>query len=247
MTKQTHSLYNGEIQIDFYPANHWYKIGKEFIPSVSSITGQYDKSRPLMIRAENLAREYLLKLPLKKRTDDECILASKQHQIAKDEAASIGSLVHDWCLNWSENKQQELPVDERVANGVLWFLEFVNKHNVKILESETLVYSKQHNYVGTFDGVALIDWKKYLIDYKTSKSFHPFEQWMQLVGYKIAREEERNEKLEGVAIIHIDKETWTSTFHELTAYVPNLYRCFLNFCEIRHVKKILDADFKKWT
>lgn len=246
MEKQTHNLYNWEIQIDFYQSNHWYKIGKEFIPSVSSIVWQYDKSKPLMIRAEKLSRDYLLKLKPEERTNEECIIATKQHQIAKDEAASAGSIVHDWCLNRSKWVKQDIPEDTKVANWVIWFLEFVNKHNVKILESETLVYSKQYNYVGTFDGVAMIDWKKYLIDYKTSKWFYPFEQWMQLVWYKTAREEERGERLDWMAIIHLDKELWEFSFYDLTEYAPNLFRCFSSFVEIRHVKKLLDPDFKKY-
>jgi len=32
----------------------------------------------------------------------------------------------------------------------------------------------------------------------------------------------------------------------LTEYAPNLFRCFSSFVEIRHVKKLLDPDFKKY-
>ena len=69
---------------------------------------------------------------------------------------------------------------------------------------------------------------------------------MQLVWYKTAREEERGERLDWMAIIHLDKELWEFSFYDLTESAPNLFRCFTSFVEIRHVKKLLDPDFKKY-
>lgn len=203
-------LYNGEIEIKFFPDSHQYwKDGKR-LSGVTSITGQVDKSRGLMAWQERLSREYLEDYVGKKLTKAIIDEAVSQHRLKKEEACDIGSLVHDWIEKYvkvrlENGEKPEYPKDEKAMNGILAFLDWENNHKVEWLSSEQIVYSKKYGYVGTFDAVAIVDGKKVLIDFKTSKTIYP-EHHLQATGYLIAYYEEFNEFLDGL-LLHFDKET----------------------------------------
>jgi hypothetical protein len=101
-------MYDGSINIDFYPLSHQYKLvkqvdGKEVkenLISVTGITGVVDKSQPLIYRATNLARDFLLDLNTRnpetcRITNEDIIKACLQHKEKKEESANIGSMAHE--------------------------------------------------------------------------------------------------------------------------------------------------------
>jgi len=76
-----------------------------------------------------------------------------------------------------------------------------------------MVYSKKHDYVGLLDLIAIIDKKKYLVDYKTSKGIYS-DAYFQVAAYRNAYEEETGEKLDGTLILHFNKENGEFAIHE---------------------------------
>lgn len=212
-------LYKNSVEIEFYETKHWYKHRGErkTIISVTGAVGMVDKSTPLIIWAIKLTNAFLKEalLTAKPITSDIIDEACKQHQIRKEEAASKGSEVHKWAEQYILGKNPEFPTDEKVLNGVTAFLSWVKDHNVKFKESERMIYSKKHDYVGTLDAIAVIGGKTSLIDFKTSNGVYNTMHY-QVAGYQLAYEEETGKKLTGPRyIIRFDKDTGDFHVHNL--------------------------------
>lgn len=235
------SLYNDEIKIIFYPNSHQYKIDWQNIMSPSAIVWIVDKSWPLMYWATNLARDYLLEC--EDRTDEEVVKACRLHAEKKQEAADIWSLAHEWIEIYTRDNKISLPEDERVLNIVNQFLEWEKQHTIQYLHHERIVYSRIHNYVGTLDCVAIIDWKRYLLDYKTSNSIRLLEYGMQTVAYKQAYEEETGETLDWIIILKLPKEPKDKDGNDITFEAVEIYdfdwflKWFLACKEIKELQK----------
>lgn len=229
---QTKLLYNGEVEITFYPDSHKYKLAgdKGWLTSVTAITGIIDKSRVLIAWAIGLAQKHFqtfmeetgaLALTVQ---DLEPVVkeALNQHNVKRDEAADIGTQTHDIAQKIGEAMRDgkdipALPEDlpEGVVHGVSAFIDWVMTYKVKFIECERMLYSRKHGYVGLTDAIIEIDGKKYLIDYKTSKGIYSEMQY-QLAAYTLAYEEETGEKLDGRMLIHFDKLTGDFTVKEIS-------------------------------
>ncbi len=222
------SLYNGTINLVFYPDSHRYRIEgeKTYLISATACTGVLNK--PALIPwalnlAGNFIKEYMVKngqataLELNAVIDE----ALKQHTIKKTDAADIGSLVHAFAQSFAESKLHGTPTpeiptdgDPKMIAGINAFLDWYIKHDVQFIQVEQIVYSKQHGYCGIFDAVAMVNGKKVIIDYKTSKRVYNDHRY-QIAGYRGAYEEE-NGKIDGAIVLHFDKETGEFDMVELT-------------------------------
>lgn len=229
--KITRKLYNGEISIDFYPESHRYRLHGTpgYLISASAAAGIVDKSRFLIPWALGLAgahlRQYLENVAHNTYTAEELLPvieeALLQHAVKKEEAASIGSAVHAFAEAYALFRLGRGPEpqivdgwDDRIMTGVTSFLDWFTAHEIVFVETERLLYSRQHGYVGITDVVALIDGRKFILDYKTSKGIYN-DQLYQLSAYWAAHEEEEGQKLDGGAILHFDKESGNFTFKEI--------------------------------
>lgn len=200
------SLYKGKVEIVFYPNSHQYKKGGKNICSVTSALGMVDKSQALIKWAVGLAENYLLDyLETGNRIDRKTIdLACQQHSIRKQEAADIGTLIHDWAEQYALGKNPDMPSDEKVLNGVLAFLKWVDENEIKFLETERIIYSVEHNYVGIMDLVFTSGKENHEIvhvgDYKSSNGIYNTMLY-QVAAYQAAYAEEFPEKKLGNAFI----------------------------------------------
>ncbi len=209
-------LYRGTVELDFNEAKHMFTVNGKWVPSVTFGTGVIDKSRPLIYWAVGLTKDYLLAnlkdLIADNKGDKIASLideAAKQHSIRKQQAADIGTQVHEWAEKFIKAKSKkdypEIPKDPKVYNGVTAFLKWVDEYDVKFLSSEKFIYSKKHDYAGIMDAEAVIKGKTCVIDFKTSNGIYP-EHFLQICGYLIAREEEMDKKYDGAVIIRFGKE-----------------------------------------
>jgi len=181
-------LYGGDVTIVFYPNSHQYRLDGKNLLSVTGVLGVINK--PMLIPwAVNQSILFLQEHVGKPITEELLAEAKIQHTKVRDEAALCGNQVHEWVNGYLMGQEPPLPEDIRVINGVIAFLKWVEEHDVKFTESEKLVYSKQHGYVGTMDAVAIIDGKTCVLDIKTSKGVYP-EHYMQVAAYRHAAEEE---------------------------------------------------------
>jgi len=221
------TLYNGEVSIIFYPVGHKYRKEEEktYLISPTGVVGLLDKSTPLLIWNDRLIQSYFKNQIQNDNvyTEEEIqkILGEAlQQRITKlEEGQSYGKLVHDYAERFAYAKAwgEELPeIDEtlpkEVLNGINAFLDWNNKHSVEYLEAERLVYSKEHEYVGHLDTVALVDGEITLVDYKTSSGIYSSMHY-QVTAYKLAYNEEMEylgrpeKKIKNIVILNFKKDT----------------------------------------
>lgn len=254
--KETHVLYNGDVIIDFYPDSHRYKMrGRtDYLISNTAATGIVDKSGPLMHWALDLAKKYIMEQLEQGVTITEMVLdeAKEQHKVRKEEAASIGDIVHQFAHDYAiamikQTSAPEIPEDaqDEVLNGINAFLNWVTEHKVEFLEAEVLLYSKQYDYVGKTDIVAKVDGVKGIFDYKTAKGIYD-EMRFQLSGYKQSYEEERKEKLPLHGLLHFDKITgeFTPYMYGEDDFIED-FKAFLGCLAVKKRIKELGKG-KKW-
>lgn len=217
---KTISLYKGTVPIKFitdYADKHeYYNEKDERLKGVTYFTGVIDKSRPLIMWAVGLSRDFLLDILDKGKTIsiDHILEASKQHAKVKEEAADTGKQIHSLISRWiMGEKKIKIPDDPKIRSGFTAFMEYQAKMKVKWLESERIVYSKKYGYVGTADAIGKIGKDLILFDFKSSKpstmspdGIYP-EHAVQTAGYQIAWEEEMKKKIDYRIIITLNKET----------------------------------------
>lgn len=213
-----HTLYGGEVVIDFYPGSHRFKLiegGNKEIPgnpiSVTGATGIVDKSRPLLLWANRLIgsymRQYLEERAGQKFTAEELYPvideALAEPDKKKEEAAANGTVVHDFALAWALWKLGRAPKpeinadwNEQIINGINAFIDWQTVHNVEFVEAERVIYSRRRHFVGFTDVLARVDGLFTIVDYKTSKSVYSDQQY-QLSGYWDAFMEEMSHSQAG--------------------------------------------------
>lgn len=201
-----YKLYQGAvIRFDDEKHRFWNEKGEALL-SVTSITGVIDKSAPLMGWAVNQMGDYLLASKEKKITEELINKAKREYRRLTKEAADIGTQIHQWVSDWILGKKPEMPVDERVVNGITAFLKFQKENKIKWVESERVIYSRKHQYAGILDAVGKMGRDLVLIDFKSSNGIYP-EFFLQTAGYKIAYTEETGKKIDKRLIIRFGKDT----------------------------------------
>lgn len=258
--KTTHSLYGGEVIIEFYP-NPYHKyvlVGtKERLLSATTVTGTIDKSRVLMIWLKKLIRDFLTPFIGSVLTSGLLEDALDQDNKRKQEAADIGTAVHEWAEAHiaaivakttppaipepTEGMDEDaIKQVEGIRNGVLAFLKWEEQHNVEYVISEQVVYSRKHNYVGTVDCMAKVDGKLSVIDFKTSKGVYP-EFYLQAACYRAALVEEFAYEIDQTLLLNFNKITGEFFAHETNEHEED-YAAFLGLLVAKRRLKILD----KW-
>lgn len=207
-----HSLYKGSVKIKYYDESHRYYVNGKQKTGVTTIVGIMDKSRALMTWKGWRIVDFLLeKLKAGPITEDLVCVASYIDKIEKEEAADLGSDIHDWAEKYIKFKLKEkgaimpdMPDVKAVQVGVNAFLDWEKEHKVKFLSSERIVYSKKHDFIGRMDIEAKIDGELCLVDLKSSNGLYN-GVLMQTVAYLKADEEESGREYTGRWAIRLSK------------------------------------------
>ncbi len=211
------ALYGGKITVKFYPGSHQYWVNGGRKTGVTTFIGIKDKSTALVSWATEIGADFLLeKLVLGEVITEKDILEAQDlHRVRKEQAADIGTIIHDWCEKYIKFKLKKkgydtvpaFPEDKNAQIGVNAFLDWEKEHKVKFISSERVVYSKKHDYIGTLDIEAKVDGMVCLVDLKSSNCLYNTVR-MQTAGYVKADEEERKKKVYGGRwAIRLAKET----------------------------------------
>lgn len=214
-------LYNGSVKVKFLgptpekPNRHLYYVNGKQKTGVTTLLGIKDKSRPLVIWATGLAEDYLTDLVTKgkKITEEDIYTACGLHEVRKQEAADIGTEIHDWAERYIRHKLKEdgaempeMPDKKEVQIGVNAFLDWEKEHKVKFVTTERVVYSKKHDFIGKMDIEAIIDGDLCLVDLKSSNGLYN-SVCMQTAAYAKADEEAGHKEYAGRWAIRLAKET----------------------------------------
>jgi len=208
------ALYKGKVKVRFFPDTHVYIANGERPPSVTGIIGIIDKSRGLIPWAVGLCEEYLRPFVGQELSEEMILEAVQQHSRRKEEAANVGTAMHDWCegyikykLNLPGHKEPpEMPDDPAVLIGVNGFLDWTKEHKVRFVSSERIVYSRKHHYIGQMDIEAMIDGGLCVVDLKSSSALYNSVR-LQTAGYGAAATEETGKKYKGRWAVRLAKET----------------------------------------
>lgn len=174
-----------------------YHIDLLRIPGVTTIIGRFKDSGALMHWAFNQGK------------------AAERGEInglydKRDEAAELGTLVHDVVEemvrtdqvddpeivlgDWDAAKHLTDAQYEQVLSGATAFSNWANTTHIEIVEQEVQLVSREYRFGGTPDAIGVIDGEYCLLDWKTSKGVYP-DFLIQLAAYKHLVEE--GERLNG--------------------------------------------------
>lgn len=210
------SLYKGKCEVKFLgptpdkPNRHMYYVNGVRKTGVTTYLGIVDKSRPLMIWATELYRDFMLTAVAGGAKEDELVeliyKGCTLYEEKKEEAATIGDQAHNWVEAYIKGESLDMPESREAQIAVNAFLDWEKANNVKFISSERVIYSKKHDFIGKMDIEAKVNGKLCLIDIKTSGSIYN-TYYMQTAAYLRADEEESGRKYKGRWIIRLAKET----------------------------------------
>jgi len=216
VTTYENKLYDDKVTLVFEGRRHRYIWEEKDLVVKSVTTALKIINKPALIHwASNMAVDYIMERILPGEVYDEMQLAPLweearwAHETNKVNAGKLGTFMHEWIESYIKGKKPQMPVNERLQKSCRKFLGWVEKHDVKFLLSEQVVFSQKYMYCGTSDFICVIDGQKYIGDLKTSSGIYP-EMLIQVAAYRYAREEEfPAEKYDGQLVIRIGREDGT--------------------------------------
>lgn len=143
--------------------------------------------------------------------------AKAADQKPSQEAADIGTLVHDFAYLSELGKTQEaetlqnqiiqLPLESKtkILNGMNRFNDWKKETKDELVKSEELVASPTYLFCGKFDRLARRNGRLILGDFKTSNSIY-LEHFIQLAAYRIAVREWLGLEIQGLEVLRFGKE-----------------------------------------
>lgn len=144
-------------------------------------------------------------------------------------AATIGTLTHYVLEKYGKKKIINFSVlddyDYKIVNSVYKALKGFKRWNKEykpdIIHCEIKVNNEL--FGGTVDNISMINDKKYLIDYKTSKAVYP-TMFLQLAAYNYLLRTEKDMVIDRVAILLLNKNKVEYKFYEMDVkYLEKFY------------------------
>ena len=284
VTEEYH-FYNGTVTLRFDTEEHRYyrlaELGNLIpVPGVTTVISIKDKSFMLTPWAAKVAIQKLLRLMptemvegvirIKPLTFEEfttiALEAKSAHKDKLDEASDIGHLAHkcleESILNAIANDPQHavralvnVPTDPQAANAAGSGMAWMQAHNVRWRETETKIYSREFDYAGTMDGLAMCDScndkaccpvsfkdRLSLIDWKSSNHL-AITYLFQVASYKRAKTEEfPNLNIEDIWILRLGKSDEEAGKFEPWHLTPDEYEeDFKGFLACLTLTRLVDS------
>lgn len=244
---ESYSFYDGTVKLLFDTKKHEYFLVEggnlTLIPGASSICHIIDKSEVLINWAVKVVTDKLLAISqpylhtvtglsvdylIPADFYPELIASAKKaHKDKLDEASNIGRMAHDWIesyIKYALNTGCQsipyipMPENEQAKSCCQAAVSWMRNHRVRWIHTEKKVYSRQHRFAGTLDGLCMADSCKdatccktefqdavTLVDWKSSNSLYP-EYLMQSAAYQWAFSEEFGTEITHRWVIRLGKE-----------------------------------------
>ena len=237
---EEYRFYNNTVVLRYDVNKHvYYKVTGDALikqDGVTNICHIIDKSSVLIPWACKMMEQKLQKsvepylsptqLIIDKKEFDDLVKSAKSaHKDKLEAAGAIGHETHGWIETFIKGvmsgsvheKPLDLPDETKALSAVTAALDWIKRHNVRWIHTERKIYSLEHSYAGTMDGLCLADScdnpaccpehfkdRRTLVDWKTSNYLY-VEYILQTAAYKYAYEEETNEKVDDIWIIRLGK------------------------------------------
>jgi hypothetical protein len=170
-----------------YGRGHAYYLDGQKLEGVTTILNKGLPKPALVQWAANCAADLacdqwdtLAGLPLSERRKR----LAKAPDAARNAAAAKGTRIH--ALADKLAKGEEVAVPEELAGHVESCVRFLDEHDVVTVHTERPVYHEKYLYAGTFDLLAMLGSKTWLLDFKTSGSGAYGDTAFQLAAYRYA-------------------------------------------------------------
>lgn len=215
--------------LEFDEIKHRYILNGKRVPGATTFCkGGYPTSEALVGWMVKQGAEYTYDTLIEESTHEgsfiewpdsdrrtEILKAAKGASKKKaEEAAAIGTLVHDYAyhietIGAAPNELLEVIAihtdKDKILNGIDKFKVWKTENSDEMVASEAIVASVCHNFGGKFDRLARRDGKLILSDFKTSNAIY-LDHFIQAAAYAIAIKEWRNLEVEGLEILRFGKE-----------------------------------------
>jgi hypothetical protein len=211
--------------------------GIEYI-SVTEIIGQIDKSDALKQWAVNVTLDYIKNNIFNIGSIEQ---VKYIHKDISNEAKEIGTEAHniiEYCIknNYFPPDYEMTNYYNETINCLEAFHTFYNDHNIEWLESELVVWNKEYLYAGTLDAIAIINGKKYIIDFKTSNAMRDGYD-LQLAAYLYAYNKTNEKKINNCAVLRLDKNMGIYEFKDFTKDIERKFQAFLKQVDFFYLYK----------
>jgi hypothetical protein len=150
----------------------------------------------------------------------------------RDSRAVFGTRVHKEIQNILQDKPYWVDDDEMQDVLQVFKDEFLGIYDIEVLDLEFHLFNQEFGYAGTCDFLGVVDDKKIVIDWKTSKNVYS-NYPLQVSAYLYAYEQMHGVSLDGAAVVCINdsgiKDKWFSRDECLRLFdffvsARNLYR-----------------------
>ena len=214
-------MYDGAVEMVYYPDSHQYRVAGKRLPSVSSIVGYSNSPDGLMNWAVRQTLDFmrvdLIKNSAVEYHKEQVLMliadAQNEWERSREQAATLGDYIHALL----QGIEYELPVqDEWIPVGekaLAKFKKWCASVGYESTDVERIVYSQKYNYCGRLDDLGNSQFGRHMLDYKTGSI--RIKAYAQLAGYGLAYEEETGDKINKMTIVDIDKETGDISFHNV--------------------------------
>ena len=175
------------MSLKFYPASHRYRLDGAWVPGVTTLIGKGLPKPALPYWAARTVAEWVADNP--DLTEDLKRMGGRGPAVAylkelpwqkRDEAAIRGTDVH--ALAEKVVNGEEVDVPEHLAAHVQGYVDWLDTTDLVPILTERPVASRQWQYAGTFDLIARMDGKVWLLDVKTSSDVYGSTA-LQLTAY----------------------------------------------------------------
>lgn len=161
-------------RLQFDNRTHRYTLDGKWIPGTTGIIGKAINKPYLVAWIERLGQA--------------------EANRVRDASAEFGTRVHALVesINLGTHSYRadgQLDVDDDIRPFGDAYLEWFQAEVVNVVGAETPLYSEEHWYAGTADGILLLRGRTHptLADLKTSKGDYPHDEWgLQTVAYQVA-------------------------------------------------------------
>lgn len=190
-------------------------VRRERVPSVSTILAELNK--PALVpwaakKAAEAVHERVVNATVADAmhwttfADELYDLAKNAHRELADDAADIGTLVHDWITTAEDVLTATLPDDPQVRPACEAFVAWWRTAGYEMVAAERVVVDERERYAGRFD--LLVRDRRgrlFILDIKTSGSVY-VEHVLQLSAYATALRQEIRESIAGTVVVWCHKD-----------------------------------------
>lgn len=224
--------YNGTVELLFDPAKHYYTINGEKARGVTTVLQRLNKPALVYWSASMAAKhieatlqpgQSLDEMEIKRLAKD----ALWAHRNTKDDAAELGTFVHQWIQDYVEGKSPNDPINPKLLKAITAFKDWYKNLNITDMQCEKKLCSPTLGLAGTVDLICKLDGKLTIIDWKSGSGIYP-EYLYQMGAYSAMYEEEFGEKVEQIGVVNCSVKTSFSTyFTDSVDQMKSIYRDIL--------------------